>query len=311
MENREIIKLALRITEENNSVYKISAVSQAYIIKAKDLLGTVDTFITVKNTDTPETWKATFERAGFADVIVSPFRGSGNLSLSDVDTDFLNAVSERAKWSFQTKPEGLNTPFTPYNPYAGKDVPFDPSDTRLGGTTSYDDTNEYQKYLVDNFFKDDKGRVFSGWYDGSLVDWLLKIASLDNDVDEILNNKTFAYLYSSPKIIQYKYDMSVHNPDFNPKNFQPSKAQIKDLLIKMYPLMSILSGSGVDADEFPENLIYPQLDAIVQKARNHKFFKQYEQKDLDAMQESEINEQFEKDKATYQKIKRFLRGLSA
>jgi hypothetical protein len=29
------------------------------------------------------------------------------------------------------------------------------------------------------------------------------------------------------------------------------------------------------------------------------------------MQQSEINQQFEKDKATYQKIKRFLRGLSA
>ena len=75
--------------------------------------------------------------------------------------------------------------------------------------------------------------------------------------------------------------------------------------------MDILIASDVDADEFPEDLIYPQLDMIVQKARNHRFFKQYEQKDLDEMQQSEINEQFEKDKATYQKIKRFLRGLSA
>jgi hypothetical protein len=79
----------------------------------------------------------------------------------------------------------------------------------------------------------------------------------------------------------------------------------------MYPLINILVSSDVDADEFPENLIYPQLDMIVQKARNHKFFKQYEQKDLNEMQQSEINQQFEKDKATYQKIKRFLRGLSA
>lgn len=311
MENHEIIKLAVRLTEENNSVYKIAAVNQAFIIKAKDKLGTVDTFITVRGIETADQWQTAFTNANFTDVVVSPFRGSGNLSIGDVNSDLLDAVSQRAKWRFETKTEGYNTPFTSYNPYAGKDTQFDPSDSRLGATFSVDDTNEYQKYLFEKYFKEEKGRILAGWFDGNLVDWLSKIASIDTEANEILSKKTFAYLYSSPKIIQYMYDMSVHNPEFNPKTFEPSKVQIKNLIIKMYPLMDILIASDVDADEFPEDLIYPQLDMIVQKARNHRFFKQYEQKDLDEMQQSEINEQFEKDKATYQKIKRFLRGLSA
>jgi hypothetical protein len=311
MENHEIIKLAVRLTEENNSVYKIAAINQAFMIKAKDKLGTIDTFITVRGIETADQWQSAFTTAGFSDVIVSPFRGRGNLSIKDVNSDLFDAVSERAKWRFETKPEGYNTPFTSYNPYAGKDTEFDSSDPRLSKTVSVDDTNEYQKYLFKNYFKEEKDRIFSGWFDGSLVDWLSKIASIDTDVNDILSKTTFAYLYSSPKIIQFMYDMSVHNPEFDPKTFEPSKVQIKNLIIKMYPLINILVASSVDADEFPENLIYPQLDMIVQKARNHKFFKQYEQEDLNAMQQSEINEQFEKDKATYQKIKRFLRGLSA
>ena len=144
MENHEIIKLAVRLTEENNSVYKIAAVNQAFIIKAKDKLGTVDTFITVRGIETADQWQTAFTNANFTDVVVSPFRGSGNLSIGDVNSDLLDAVSQRAKWRFETKPEGYNTPFTSYNPYAGKDTQFDPSDSRLGATFSVDDTNEYQ-----------------------------------------------------------------------------------------------------------------------------------------------------------------------
>jgi hypothetical protein len=141
MENHEIIKLAVRLTEENNSVCKIAAINQAFMIKAKDKLGTIDTFITVRGIETADQWKLAFTTAGFSDVIVSPFRGSGNLSMRDVNSDLFDAVSERAKWRFETKPEGYNTPFTSYNPYAGKDTEFDSSDPRLSKTVSVDDTN--------------------------------------------------------------------------------------------------------------------------------------------------------------------------
>ena len=65
MENEEIIRLAVQLTEENNSVYKKAARNQAFMIKAEDSSGTVDTFITIQGTQNADDWKKQFETAGF------------------------------------------------------------------------------------------------------------------------------------------------------------------------------------------------------------------------------------------------------
>lgn len=166
MENEEIIRLAVQLTEENNSVYKKAARNQAFMIKAEDSSGTVDTFITVQGTQNADDWKKQFETAGFKNVFVSPFRSSGNLQYSDVDATFFNEISNRAKWQMTHSPTGINSPFFDYNPYAGSDVGFDSGDTRVGTAHSIDDTNKYQDYINQTLVPTQKDKIFSGWYDG-------------------------------------------------------------------------------------------------------------------------------------------------
>ena len=311
MENKEIIKLAVRLTEENNSLYKQSAREQAFMIKARDSAGTVDTFITVKGSETADKWKDTFTAAGFSDVVVTPFRSSGNLTITDVDANFYNEVSKRAKWQREHSPSGLNTPFTPYNPYAGKDKPdyFDKTDTRITGAShTSDSSNKYQEYILKKL-DSDKAKIFAGWYDGSLIDWINKIASMSTDVDKKLQEK-YANLLSSPQLLYYFDQIKRRNPEYNLKVFKPTDHDVKVYNIEMKTIGEILSASPVDLDEYPEELILPVLDSIIETAYKHKFHKQYTQKDMDEFQQKEIDDQLAKDVKTWNVIKKVLRGVS-
>jgi hypothetical protein len=306
MENEDIIRLAVQLTEENNSLYKNAARNQAFIIKAEDSSGTVDTFITVQGPETADQWKNQFSTAGFGNVVVSPFRSSGNLSFSDVDPAFFAEISKRAKWQVTHSPTGYDTPFTDYNPYAGSDVGFDTSNPRTPMAASYslDDTNKYQNYIDKDLLKEPKYKVFAGWYNGSLIDWINKLIPISDQIKDILE-KQYAYLYGNAPLQKYLLDK-----DIEPKSFAPTKFQINTLGIKMYSLYAILSTPDIELDDFPEGLILPEMQNIVNIAKAHKFFKQYEQSDMDQFQNNEIQEKSDKDVRTWNLIKKILRGVS-
>ena len=305
MENEEIIRLAVQLTEENNSVYKKAARNQAFMIKAEDSSGTVDTFITVQGTQNADDWKKQFETAGFKNVFVSPFRSSGNLQYNDVDATFFNDISNRAKWQMTHSPTGINSPFFDYNPYAGSDVGFDSGDTRVGTAHSIDDTNKYQDYINQTLVATQKDKLVSGWYDGSLTDWINKLIPLkDSNAKEILEKK-YAYLYGNAPLQKFLLDK-----DIDPTTFSPTKFQINSLGIKMYTLFDILTASNIELDDFPENLIQSELKTMVDNAKSHKFHKQYEQSDMNQFQEKEIDEETEKYKNRWTVLKTILRGIS-
>lgn len=305
MENEEIIRLAVQLTEENNSVYKKAARNQAFMIKAEDSSGTVDTFITVQGTKNADDWKNQFTAAGFRNVVVSPFRSSGNLQFSDVDATFFNEISNRAKWQMTHSPTGINSPFFDYNPYAGSDVGFDSGDTRVGTAHSIDDTNKYQDYINQTLVPTQKDKIFSGWYDGSLTAWINKLIPLkDSNAKEILEKK-YAYLYGNAPLQKFLLDK-----DIDPTTFSPTKFQINSLGIKMYTLFDILTASNIELDDFPENLIQSELKTMVDNAKSHKFHKQYEQSDMNQFQEKEIDEETEKYKNRWTVLKTILRGIS-
>lgn len=305
MENEDIIRLAVQLTEENNSVYKKAARNQAFMIKAEDSSGTVDTFITVQGTQNADDWKNQFTAAGFRNVVVSPFRSSGNLQYSDVDATFFNEISNRAKWQMTHSPTGINSPFFDYNPYAGSDVGFDSGDTRVGTAHSIDDTNKYQDYINQTLVPTQKDKIFSGWYDGSLTDWINKLIPLkDSNAKEILEKK-YAYLYGNAPLQKFLLDK-----DIDPTTFSPTKFQINSLGIKMYTLFDILTASNIELDDFPENLIQSELKTMVDNAKSHKFHKQYEQSDMNQFQEKEIDEETEKYKNRWTVLKTILRGIS-
>ncbi len=303
MENEEIIKSAVEIVKDNNAFIKVSAQQQAFIIKADDGYGIPDTFVTVKGNETADDWKRVFDAAGFKSVVVTPFKGAGNLSITDVNPDFLLRVQERAKWQHEHRPEGINTPFTDYNPYAGRDIEFDSADARLSSSYSHDSSNEYQDYLFQKVSQP-KDKIFAGWYDGSLIDWILKLQSIDNKFKKILENK-YAYLYGNALLQDYL----LKNREIDPRSFKPSKFEIKSLGIKMYTVLNILSASSLELDEFPETLVIADLDSILKEAQEHKFHKQYQQSDFDKMLNTEINEQQEKDRKTFNYWQRIIRGL--
>ena len=283
MENEDIIRLAVQLTEENNSVYKKAARNQAFMIKAEDSSGTVDTFITVQGTQNADGWKKQFETAGFKNVFVSPFRSSGNLQFNDVDPTFFNEISNRAKWQMTHSPTGINNPFFDYNPYASTDPSgFDPTDTRAGSSHSIDDTNKYQDYINRTLVPTQKDKIFSGWYDGSLIDYINKLIPLYPSIDK----------------------------DIDPTTFSPTKFQINSLGIKMYTLFDILTASNIELDDFPEKLISPVLKEIIDKAKSHKYFRQYEKSDMDKFQEKDIDEETEKYKNRWTVLKTILRGIS-
>ena len=306
MENEEIIRLAVQLTEENNSVYKKAARNQAFMIKAEDSSGTVDTFITVQGPETADQWRNQFSTAGFGNVVVSPFRSSGNLSFSDVDPAFFAEISKRAKWQVTHSPTGYDTPFTDYNPYAGSDVGFDVSNPRTPMATSYslDGTNKYQNYINKDLLKEPKYKVFAGWFNGSLIDWINKLIPISDQIKDILE-KQYAYLYGNAPLQKYLLDK-----DIEPKSFAPTKFQINTLGIKMYSLYDILSKSDIELDDFPENLIQSELKTMVDNAKSHKFHKQYEQSDMNQFQEKEIDEETEKYKNRWTVLKTILRGIS-
>lgn len=305
MRNEDIIRLAVQLTEENNSVYKKAARNQSFIIKAEDSSGTVDTFITVQGTQNADDWKLQFETEGFKNVFVSPFRSSGNLQYSDVDTTFFNEISNRAKWQMTHSPTGIDNPFFDYNPYAGSDVGFDSGDTRVGTAHSIDDTNKYQDYINQTLVPTQKDKIFSGWYDGSLMAWINKLILLkDSNAKEILQ-KEYAYLYGNAPLQKFLLDK-----DIDPTIFSPTKFQINSLGIKMYTLFDILTASNIELDYFPENLIQSELKEMVKNAKSHKFHKQYEQSDMNQFQEKEIDEETEKYKNRWTVLKTILRGIS-
>jgi hypothetical protein len=304
MKNEDIIKLAVQLTEENNSLYKQAARDQAFMIKAEDAAGTVDTFITVKGPNTADDWKNKFTTAGFGNVVVSPFRSSGNLNFNDVDTAFFTEISNRPNWRMTHSPTGRNTPFTDYNPYAGSDVGFDSTDTRVGASHSLDDTNKYQDYINQTLVPSVKDKIFAGWYDGSLMDWINKLISLnDSNAKEILK-KEYAYLYGNAPLQKYLLDK-----DIDPAKFSPTKFQINSLGIKMYTLFDILSATNIELDDFPEELIKADLNDIVDNAKSHKFHKQYEQSDFNKFQNDEIDKQSNKDIETLNLWQKIIRGL--
>lgn len=303
MENEEIIKSAVEIVKDNNAFIKVSAQQQAFIIKADDGKGIPDTFVTVKGNETADKWEKTFSLAGFTRIVVTPFKGAGNLSIKDVNPDFLLRVQERAKFQHEHRPEGINTPFTDYNPYAGKDVAFDSADPRLTSSYSHDSSNEYQDYLFQKV-STPKDKIFAGWYDGSLIDWILKLKNIDDNVKKILEkNSLICMEMLCCKIICLK------NREIKPQTFEPSKFEIKSLGIKMYSVLDILSASSLELDEFPETLVIKDLDAILKYAQEHKFHKQYQQSDFDNMLNTEVSEQQEKDRKTFNYWQRIIRGL--
>ena len=206
-------------------------------------------------------------------------------------------------------PEGFNTPLTPYNPYAGKDLEFDASDTRITGASyTFNGGNEYQDYLLKKL-KSDKDKIFAGWYDGSLVDWVNKIASLSTDIAKKLEVE-YPNLQSSPQLQHYFDQVRRRNPEYDVKTYNPEKWDIKYYNIDMVKLSDILALPSVDLDEFPESRITPVLDTIIQTANEHKFHKQYTQSDMNKFQQDEIDNQLEKDVKTWNLIKKVLRGIS-
>jgi hypothetical protein len=306
MENKDIIKLAVKLTEENNTIYKQAARNQAFMIKAKDSLGSEDTFITVAGPETADDWMNQFTTAGFSNVVVSPFRTSGNLQFSDVDPTFFNEISKRAKWRVEHSPTGLNTWLTDYNPYAGSDKGFDRADSRTPTATSHsiDSTNEYQKLINETLLPSEKYKVFAGWFNGSLMDWIIKMISLDKEIEPILKKK-YAYLYGNAPLQKYILDK-----DKDPETFVPTKFEIKTFGISLYSLYDIISHSDIDLDDFPEKLIEKDLQSIVDKAKSHKYHKQYEQEDMDKFQQKEIDDQYERDKDTWNFFSAIMRGLA-
>lgn len=303
MENEEIIKSAVEIVKDNNAFIKVSAQQQAFIIKADDGYGIPDTFVTVKGNETADDWSRAFGAAGFKSITVTPFKGAGNLSITDVNPDFLLRVQERAKWQHEHRPEGIPNPFFDHNPYAGRDIKFDSADHRLSSSYSHDSSNEYQDYLFQKVLTP-KDKIFAGWYDGSLIDWILKLQSIDDKFRKILENK-YAYLYGNALLQDYL----LKNRDIDPRKFEPKKFEIKSLGIKMYSVLDILSASSLELDEFPETLVIADLDKILKEAQEHKFHKQYQQSDFDNMLNTEISQQQEKDRKTFNYWTRIIRGL--
>lgn len=304
MENEDIIRLAVQLTEENNSLYKKAARDQAFMIKAEDSFGTVDTFITQRGSETADQWRNQFTTAGFGNVVVSPFRSSGNLQFSDVDKTFFAEISNRAKWQMTHSPTGLNTPLTDYNPYAGSDVGFDSTDTRAGSSHSYEPSNKYQEYIDQALLPDVKNKIFAGWFDGSLIAYINKLIPLDPSIEEILK-KEYAHLYGNAPLQKFILDK-----DLDPTKFSPTKFQINSLGIKMYPLLDILTASNIELDDFPEDLITAELKEIIGKAKSHKFHKQYGQSDMDQFQQKEIDDQLDKDTDRWNLFTAIMRGLA-
>jgi hypothetical protein len=72
----------------------------------------------------------------------------------------------------------------------------------------------------------------------------------------------------------------------------------------------LFRSSSVDLDDYPEELILPVLDSIIETARKHKLHKQYKQEDMDKFQQDEIDDQLSKDVKTWNIIKKVLRGVS-
>ena len=68
--------------------------------------------------------------------------------------------------------------------------------------------------------------------------------------------------------------------------------------------------SNIELDDFPENLIQSELKTMVDNAKSHKYFRQYEKSDMDKFQEKDIDEETEKYKNRWTVLKTILRGIS-
>jgi hypothetical protein len=265
MDVQEIIKLAVSITDENNSYVKQAARSQSFLINATDSSGTVDRFITMMDNRNANDWKNKFLAAGFTNVSVSPWTSSGNLSFDDVDSSFLSEISNRPKIGYSLSP-------TRKNPYAGTDVDQFSSDPRFG-THSSVDTNYLQSYLA-KLMKEPKDKIKAGWYDGSILDWITKIVSLYPELAEVLD-KQYPDIYSNSLLGKHLIKEKI-----DPSTYYPSELEIDHFGIDMYPLWTWLSVKDVPAKYIPYKLMTEELNKILIKAKSHKFHKQFSQPEM-------------------------------
>lgn len=265
MESQELIKLAIKITQENNSYIKEAARSQSFLIKATDASGTEDRFITVKDIRSADDWRNQFTTAGFTNVTVSPWSSSGNLDFSDVDSAFYTEISSRPKIGYSLSP-------TRKNPFAGADVDQFSTDPRFGSHMWFN-TNYLQTYLA-KLMKEPKDKIKAGWFDGSILDWVTKIASLRPELSEVLD-KQYPDIYSNPILGKHLIEEKI-----DPSTYYPSDLEIDHFGIDMYPLWTWLNFRDVPSKYIPYKLMTEALDQIHNEAKKHKFHKQFSQPEM-------------------------------
>jgi hypothetical protein len=267
MRNEDIIiKLAKEIVNENNKVYKMSAKGRAFIIYATDGAGTQDRFITNKNDKSEADWKGQFESVGFKNVTVSPFGFKtrdggveGDLSFAEVTTELFNNSTNRPKINYTETP-------TRENPYSGsQNIPVD---SRLSKPT-YDSSNKLQEYIFQKL-KNEEDRIRAGWYSGSLVDWLSRLAS-DSEGKAIKESLETEF----PDMNNSMLEKHLLDRQLSLADFVPSRYDIRYFAITMRPLLHFIASPSIDFVDVPENKVKDQLNKIISSAKSFKKHKQY------------------------------------
>lgn len=272
MKDEDLIKLAQKIVNENNLVYKFSAKSRSFIIYATDGNGTVDRFITGLNDKSEFDWKSKFESAGFKNVSVRPFgtsttyggQISGDLSFDEVDTNFFNNSTNRPKITYNESP-------TRQNPYEG--YQYVPADSRLT-TPSVDSTNELQNYMFEKL-KSTEDRIRAGWYGGSLISWL-SVLSKDSEGKQIENLLLEEFPYMNNSMLE----KHLIDRQLKLEEYKPSKYEIRYFSIVMQPLAYYISTPDVSFTDVPEDRVKQALDSIIKSAMSFRKHKQYGSKEM-------------------------------
>ena len=293
MRNEEsIIKVAKKIAEDNNKLYKLSSFGSAYIIYATDGHGTQDRFITRKNTLSPLDWKNAFEKVHFTNVVVKPFgyktmEGGveGDLDISQVTDEFYNNATNRPKINFVENP-------SQENPYGGNQSI--PTDSRLTAPTA-DTSNELQKYIFEKLQNDENQRIRAGWYGGPLIAWINKLKADTEEGKEIKKILEMEFPYMENSLLE----KHLHDRKLSFEDFEPTRYEIKYFAIVMASLEYYLSTPGIEFVDVPEKRVKDQLDSIITKAqsfRKHKHYGQEEMNEYYNTHESRI-EKFQDDTA--------------